>query len=156
MTNTELIAAYLDGADLLRRTVAGMTPEQARARPVAGRWSTLEVVSHLADFEPIFADRIKRIIAMDRPLLIGADEVPYSQTLCYQERNLDNEVELVALTRRQLATILRASPAEIWQRIGVHSHAGHVTIEQLLAQSTRHIPHHVPFIVEKKNALGIQ
>lgn len=153
--NAELIAAYLDGADLLKRTVAGMTTEQARARPVAGRWSTLEVASHLADFEPIFADRIKRIVAMDHPILMAADEVPYSQTLCYQERNLNDEVELIVLTRRQLATILRAAPPDVWQRVGVHSHAGHVTIEQLLAQATRHIPHHVPFIVEKRKALGI-
>lgn len=155
MAHAEMLATYLEGSEWLRRTVAGMSPSEAQSRPVAGKWSTLEVVCHLADFEPIFADRIKRMIAMDRPLLMGADEVPFSQTLRYHDRNLDDEVELIALTRRQLANILRALPPESWQRIGVHSHAGHVTVEQVLAQATRHISHHVPFIVDKRKALGI-
>ena len=46
-----------DPEELLRNAVAGMTREQLVARPVPGRWSTLEVVCHVADFEPILADR---------------------------------------------------------------------------------------------------
>jgi hypothetical protein len=56
MDHEALIDAYLGGIEVLRRAVAGMTPEQLRARPVPGRWSTLEVVCHLADFEPIYAE----------------------------------------------------------------------------------------------------
>jgi hypothetical protein len=33
-----------------------MTREQLLARPVPGKWSTQEVVCHLADYEPIYAD----------------------------------------------------------------------------------------------------
>src|SRR5262249_38665657 len=70
----EMISAYLEGPKTLRRAVAGMTREQAAARPIDGKWSTLEVVCHLADFDPILADRMKRVIAEDKPQLIGADE----------------------------------------------------------------------------------
>ena len=48
----------------------------ARAAPSPSRrvpWSTLEVICHLADCEQFFADQRKRTIAMDRPLLIGAE-----------------------------------------------------------------------------------
>jgi hypothetical protein len=47
---------------LLREATAGMTREQTMARPVAGKWSTLEVVCHIADFEIVGADRIKRVM----------------------------------------------------------------------------------------------
>jgi uncharacterized damage-inducible protein DinB len=155
MAKEELIDGYLDGINSLQRAVAGMTREQALARPIAGKWSTLEVVAHLADFEPIFADRIKRILSVDRPLLVAADEQPFVQSLTYHERDLEAEVQLIALIRRQLARILRAKPAEDLQRAGVHSHAGLVTVEQILAQATRHIAHHVPFIIEKKKVLEL-
>jgi len=155
MSKDELIDDYLDGIHLLQRSVAGLTREQAQARPIAGKWSTLEVVAHLADFEPIFADRIKRMLSLDRPLLVAADEQPFVQNLVYHERELEAEVQLIALTRQQLAAILRTKPADDLQRAGVHSHAGLVTIEQVLTQATRHIVHHVPFISAKRKALGL-
>ena len=56
-----MIDAYPGRDRGMRRAVSGMTPEQLLARPIPGRWSTLEVVCHLADFEPIYADRMKRV-----------------------------------------------------------------------------------------------
>src|SRR5262245_44003063 len=61
-----LLEQYLQGPQQLRQAVAGLSREQLIARPVAGKWSTLEVVAHLADFDPILADRIKRVIAEDK------------------------------------------------------------------------------------------
>src|SRR5436305_8029270 len=63
----ELTAAYERGIDDLRSAVAGMTHEQVLARPVPGKWSTIECVGHLADAEVFFTDRIVRTIALDRP-----------------------------------------------------------------------------------------
>src|SRR5579859_3543401 len=70
---SDLTTYYVAGVDDLRKSVAGMTGEQLKARPIPGKWSTLEVVCHLADFDPILADRMKRVIAQDNPQLIGAD-----------------------------------------------------------------------------------
>lgn len=64
MNHEALIEQYLAGPDLLRRGVAGMTNDQLLARPIPGKWSTQEVVCHLADYEPIYADRMKRVIAL--------------------------------------------------------------------------------------------
>src|SRR5262249_54309996 len=56
VTSTDLIAAYQQGIDDLRAAVAGMTAEQVLARPIPGKWSTLEVVAHLADTEIYYTD----------------------------------------------------------------------------------------------------
>ena len=53
-----------------------MTQEQLIARPIPGKWSTLEVVCHLADFEIVYADRIKRVIAENEPTLSAATQIP--------------------------------------------------------------------------------
>src|SRR5438552_3495260 len=100
---TALIDAYLAGPATLRQAVAGMSREQLLARPIPGKWSTLEVVCHLADFDPILADRMKRIIALDSPPLAGADENRFAATLAYHQRDLEEELAILAHTRSQMA-----------------------------------------------------
>jgi uncharacterized damage-inducible protein DinB len=149
------IREYLAGPDLVRRAVARMTKEQLLARPVPGRWSTMEVVCHLADFEPIFADRIKRAIAEDRPTILAANPDLFVQRLAYHERDLEEELNIIEWTRRQLARILCTLKPEDFQRAAVHNQAGPRTVEQLLQTAINHIPHHVKFIEEKRRALGL-
>jgi uncharacterized damage-inducible protein DinB len=152
---TELIDTYVAGAKSLRQAVAGMSREQLVARPVPGKWSSLEVVCHLADFEPILADRMKRVIALDNPSLLGADENRFAAALAYQDRDIEEELAIIERTRGQLARILRKLPAEAWNRAGVHNERGPRTLEQLLSGAVNHIPHHVKFIHEKRKALGL-
>jgi uncharacterized damage-inducible protein DinB len=150
-----LIDAYLAGIQTLRASVAGMTREQLLARPVPGKWSTLEVVCHLADFDPILADRMKRVIAEERPALLGADEQRFAAALAYHNRDLEEELTIVDKTRSQMARILRKLPDEALGRVGVHNERGPRTLEQLLTGATGHITHHVQFIMDKRRALGL-
>ncbi len=152
---TSLLDNYLDGPRLVREAVRGLDRTQLLARPVAGKWSTLEVVCHLADFEPILADRMKRILAEERPQLLGADEARFAAALAYHERELEEELAIIEHTRSQMARILRTMPVEALRRVGVHSERGPLTLEQLLTGAVSHIPHHVRFIYEKRQALGL-
>ena len=83
-----------------------MTAEQLRARPVPGKWSTLEVVCHLVDSEQAYCHRMKRVIAETRPLLIGYDETRFAATLGYHDRDLEQELTLLDQMRQQMARIL--------------------------------------------------
>lgn len=152
----QLIDDYLAGPKSLRAAVAGMTREQLLARPVAGKWSTLEVVCHLADFDPILADRMKRVIAEDNPTLVGADESRFAAALAYHDRDLDEELAILDKTRSQLARILRKLPESALTRTGTHTERGPRTLEHLLTGAIEHIPHHVRFIQEKRRALGMK
>jgi DinB superfamily len=153
LSSSDLISLYEKGIEELRNAVAGMTAEQSRMRPIPGKWSTVEVVSHLAGSELFFTDRIERTIAMERPLLIGVDEKPYPERMNYQDLDLTEELEMFCALRRHMARALRLQPAEAWKRPAVHSHSGLVTLRQLLFQPTRHLRHHLPFIAEKRAAL---
>jgi uncharacterized damage-inducible protein DinB len=152
---SQMIEAYLEGPRALRKAVAGMSREQLQARPVAGKWSTLEVVCHLADFDPILADRMKRIIAEDKPQLLGADEKHFAAALAYHQRDVEEELTILEKTRSQMARILRTLPAEALERVGVHNERGAISLERMLTVTTNHIPHHVKFIQEKRQALGL-
>ncbi len=152
--SAELVVVYERGVDELTRAVAGMSPEQILARPIPGRWSTIEVVAHVADTELYFSDRIERTLAMERPLLMGVDERPYVERLGYQSFDLGEELALFTSLRRHIVRILRSQPPEAWRRRAVHSETGLVTVRQLVFQAVRHARHHLPFIAEKRAALG--
>src|SRR5687767_2524989 len=154
-TPAELADTYLKGAADLRSAVEGLTREQFVARPVPGRWSTLEVVCHLADFEAVFAERMKRIIALgDIPLLVAADEKLFTKALMYHDRDADEELAIVGATRGQMARIIRRLTAEQLQRQGVHTIAGLVTLERVIQTAIDHVAHHLPFVIEKRKAFG--
>src|SRR6516164_3982732 len=148
-----LIEQYHAGPGVLRRAVAGMTREQLLARPIPGKWSTQEVVCHLADYEPIYADRLKRVIALKEPELLKGDPGLFAARLAYDQRDLEEELALIELIRKQMGRILRALTPEDFQRQGGHSRDGALTLEVLLQRITAHIPHHVRFIEEKRRAM---
>src|SRR5262245_8738175 len=107
MSHAALIDQYAAGPKLLREATRGMTREQAAARPIAGKWSTLECVCHLADFEIVYADRLKRVIAEDKPTMFGGDPDVFAAALAYHERDLAEELSLIEACRGQVTRILR-------------------------------------------------
>jgi hypothetical protein len=149
-----LIDDYLAGPQLLRQAVAGISPEQFIARPIPGKWSTLEVVCHLADFEIIYADRIKRVIAENEPILPSGDDKAFAARLAYHQRNPEDELLLIELIRKQVALILGMLEPDDFQRRGMHSESGPLTLETLVQRAIGHIPHHVRFVEEKRKAMA--
>lgn len=154
VSHSALVDAYEDGARALRNTVAGMSDEDARARPVPGKWSTLEAVAHMAGAEIYFSERLERTIALEKPLLMGVDERPYPQRLDYQNLDLHEELNLIIALRSHTTRILRNQEESVWNRPAIHSETGLVSLRQLLWHAVRHIPHHLRFIEEKKRILA--
>ncbi len=150
-----LIDQYLAGPGQLRSALAGLNPEQLDAHPIPGKWSIKEVVCHIADYEPVYADRMKRVIAEDKPMLLAGSPDAFVARLAYDQRNVDEELSLIEIVRSQMARILRSLQPEDLQRTGNHSVRGPVALESLLQQITDHIPHHLAFVEEKKRAMGV-
>ena len=67
----------------------------------------------------------------------------------------EEELLLIALIRQQVARILRTLKPEDFQRRGIHSESGPITLETLVQRITGHIPHHLRFVEEKRKALEI-
>jgi len=153
MTLDDLLKQYEKGPDLLKTAVAGVREDQFDQTPVPGKWSIRQVVCHIADFEPVYADRMKRVLVEDNPTMFGGDPDVFAAGLHYEKRCVHEELELISVVRRQMAVILRSTDIEDFQRTGVHSEAGPLTLETLLERITRHIPHHTTFIDAKIAAM---
>ena len=155
MSPIEYADAYLARAAMLRDAVRGMSREQLLARPVPGKWSTLEVIVHIADFETVYVDRILRMLALDKPLMLGASENDFAANLNPHGRDAEEELAVVDALCAKVARLLRGlTPAHL-QRTGVHSERGLLTLAQLLDYAIAHVPHHVKHVAEKRKALGL-
>jgi hypothetical protein len=58
------------------------------------------------------------------------------------------------LLRKQVGRILRTLKPEDFQRRGNHTEYGPMTLEKLIEGRAGHFRHHIPFIEEKRKALG--
>lgn len=153
-TIPQLLADYSAGPRQLRDAIQGMTREQLAARPIPGKWSTQEVVCHLIDFEIINAERIQRTISEDNPTVFDADPEPRATRMQYDARDVAAELALLDALRGHVAAVLARLAPEDWQRPLTHSVDGRLTLRQLVERTTRHIPHHLPHIAEKRAALA--
>lgn len=152
--NAELIDRYERGIADLQGVVGRLTREQALARPIDGKLSSIECLGHIVDMELVYADRIQRTIALERPLLVSVDERGYFERLDYQQYDLGEQLALFTGLRRHVARLLHMQPAEAWQRAAVHSQTGLLTLRQLVWHPVRHLAHHLRFLEEKKAALA--
>jgi len=150
-----LVLEYLEGPNILEESFIGMSKEDMLKRPIEGKWSTLEVICHISDIEIVYADRIKRILAEERPTLFSANPELFAKFLYYHDREPTEELHLIYSIRNQIAKILKQLEEHHWHRIGVHSKLGEITLFQVIKTITSHIPHHVKFILEKKEKLGL-
>ncbi len=149
-----LIEAYSRGAELLRDAVRSVPESGWDAVPINGKWSIRQVVCHLADGEIIYVDRMKRVIAEDNPTLFEADPDVLVPALYCSQRPWETELNVIETVRTHMLSILQSCDVEDFQRTGVHSTDGPMTLQTLLERITGHIPHHISFIEEKLRALG--
>lgn len=148
------IASYLAQADELKAWIAGLTRDQLNSHPVPGTWSIQQVAFHTLDSDLVATDRMKRIIAMDLPLLMNYDESRYAGLLFYDKRDASKVCDLFAANRRYTAELLSMLPDEAFERAGVHSVRGLITLAQLITGYIEHVIHHRKFVVAKRQALG--
>ena len=150
----DAIARYAAGSDWLDAAIGDLPASQRRTAVAPGRWSVLQVVCHIADFELVYADRMKRVIAEDRPTMFGGDPDLFAASLAYDQRDLEEELQVIAAVRRQMTRLLRTLAAAAFERVGIHSHDGPLTLATLLNRIAGHIPHHAGFIRQKRRNLA--
>ena len=152
----QLIDQYEQGGELLRKAVAGLSPQQmTRTFPPPKIWSIHQIVIHLMDSDLIGADRMKRVAAEDKPpTLIGYDESAFARGLFYDQLDPQLACEVFAKNRQLTAEILRRLPAAAFDRQGDHNEHGRMTLAELLETYVGHLEHHLKFIREKRKLLG--
>lgn len=100
---------------------------------------------------------MKRVIAEDSPTMLSLDPDPdtFAAELAYEQRDVEEELQLIEAIRKHMGRILQAVDPSCLQRTGKHSTDGPIGLETLLHRITGHIPHHIRFIEEKRAAMAV-
>ena len=152
--NRAIIDRYAAGADLPAKGIVGLTPAEMNSFPVPGTWSIQQIIGHLLDSDLIGADRMKRIIAEDNPLILAYDETRFAQRLMYEKLDPAAACDVIARNRALVVTVLRALPDDVYSRTGVHSQRGVLTLYQMVETYADHLEHHMNFLYTKRLLLG--
>ena len=137
----KLVDQYKDGYRVVAEALAGATDEELDARPAPAKWTAREIVHHLADSEMTSAIRLRLLIAVDTPQIVGYDQDEFARRL-YYDRTIEASIEAFKAARRTTAEILeRMSEAE-WAREGTHSEHGRYTIPRWLEIYASHAHKH--------------
>jgi hypothetical protein len=148
----KLIAEYRDGYAAIAEVLLKITPEELDARPAPGRWSTREILHHLADSEATAAIRLRLLLAEDRPTIHGYDQDQFARRLHY-DRPHETSLELFRWAREATAELLELLTPEEWLREGVHTTAGRFGVQEWLKTYAGHAHRHARQIREARNSV---
>jgi len=145
---------FAAGGDRLTRAIAGLAPPDFKAFPIPGTWSIQQIVVHMMDSDLVGCDRLKRLAAMDRPLLIGYDENAFARILPYDSLDPAECVRAFALNRSITAQMLRPLSDEAFVRWGIHNERGKVSLGDMIVGYCDHLEHHLAHLLRKRELLG--
>ncbi len=134
-----------DLIDLLRSTptiVRGLyrniDDEQARVAAIAGEWSPVEIVAHLADAEERAIERVDRMLVTDEPVLLGYDQEELALRRGYLQMSFRKQLDRFEQLRGERIAVLSGLSADQWKRTGNHNEAGMMTIQELTMWMVTH------------------
>jgi hypothetical protein len=149
----QLIDRYADGYAEVVRALEGFTEQALSARPLPGKWTAREIVHHLADSETISAQRLRKLLIEDHPVIQGYDQERYAERLRYNERELAPALEAFRAARATTGQILAAMSPEDWSREGWHTDSGRYSAETWLTIYAAHAHGHADQIRRLRDAL---
>ena len=140
-TRKKLIDQYKDGYRAVAEALAGATAEDLDARPAPGKWTAREVVHHLADSEMTSAIRLRLLLAVDNPAILGYDQEEFARRLFY-DRPIEASLDAFKASRRTTGEILDCMSEDDWRREGTHTEHGRYTIDRWLEIYSTHAHKH--------------
>jgi hypothetical protein len=126
-----LIARYAEGPAAVATAFAAVPPDRIDLTVIPGEWTPRQIVHHVADSETSGALRVRRLLAEDRPLIVGYDQDEYARKLHY-DRPVEASLAVIHAVRAATVQLLATLSEEEWAREGTHSESGRYTMDDWL------------------------
>jgi len=138
----ELLERLRRGAELVAVSITGAAGSEVDFTPAPGKWSIRQIVAHLSDSEIAAAMRLRRIIAEDNPRLEAYDQDAWANNLGYSRRKPSQALETFRRIRAENYELLKELPEAAFDRVGLHSERGPLTLKRLTQLIAEHAESH--------------
>ena len=138
----ETLERFRRGPEVLAVMLTGVYGEEIDFTTAPGKWSIRQLAAHLADTELVAAHRMRQVIAEDQPKLMAFDQEAWARNLDYGRRLPKQSLETFRRLRAENYELLKTLPTEAFDRTGMHSARGPMTLGQMLAQFADHVENH--------------
>jgi hypothetical protein len=138
-----LIARLASQQDALPLILARATPDLLDARPDSGDWSARENLAHLARHHAVFLERLRRLLAEDRPPLGRYLAEEDAEWPAWAALPADEAVRRLRALRAELLALVQALSPEEARRTGVHPSFGELDVAGWLEFLLLHEAHHL-------------
>jgi hypothetical protein len=138
----DTLERFRRGPELLAVVLTGVFGEETDFAAAPGKWSIRQIVAHLADSEMVGAQRFRKVIAEERPALEAFDQDAWASNLDYARKQPKNSLESFRRVRAENYELLKSVPEAAFEREGVHSERGPVSLRQLLEIYAGHAESH--------------
>lgn len=118
----------------------GLPAELVARRPEPREWSVAELLAHLWDSEVVYGFRARAILAQDHPQLVAYDQEAWATLPRPPFQEL--LAGFAALRSANLA-LIRATPADRWDRVGVHQERGETSFRVATQEIAGHARAHL-------------
>jgi uncharacterized damage-inducible protein DinB len=112
------------------------------------RFSLIEMVAHLADWEAIFLDRLQQTVEQPGSMIQAYDETERSIEKKYAERDVHHEAQVFANRRRDTLDFIAGLSTEQFQLAARHSERGEQSVYEQLFVMMGHDIYHLEQVSE--------
>jgi hypothetical protein len=148
----ELLERFRRGAEIVASSATGAAGSELDYVPGPGKWSVRQILAHVADAEIVGAERFRRVIAEDDAALVAYDQDAWARNLDYTRRRIAQSLETFRHIRAESHGLLKDLPAEAFDRKGVHSVRGPISLLDLLRIYASHAEQHAEQIRAVRSA----
>jgi len=138
----ETLERFRRGPELLAVMLTGVHGDEVDFTTGPGKWSIRQLTAHLADTELVAAHRMRQVIAEDQPKLMAFNQEAWARNLDYARRTPKQSLETLRRLRAENYELLKGLPESAFERTGMHSQRGSVTIGQMLSTFADHVESH--------------
>jgi uncharacterized damage-inducible protein DinB len=144
VTDTEETAlALLEATPVVLRALLAQLPDAIVTADLDRGWSPQRVLAHFVDVEPVFAERLRRMIEEDRPLVRSIDPLATLDAGDYLSRPVNALLDELERSRRETGAWLRTLTGARLQRTAQHDTCGEFTASNLLHYWPYHDTAHI-------------
>ena len=137
---------------LAREAVRGLDPSQLDTPYGPGKWTSRQVLHHLADSHMNAFVRMKLILTEDHPTLKPYDQEAWATTADGARSDAEASLAILRGLHARWVDLLSALPEDAWERSAHHPESGEVTLDVLLRIYAGHGDLHLARIHELRQA----